>query len=124
MDTPTSKYKFSFGQQIHHKLFDYYGVIVAVDSCFKGDDKWYEMMARSRPPKDKPWYHILVDGAEHTTYVAERNLEPDETGQPILHPLIDALFGTGFNKQLDEATTLLFNQINESKTNYKRWVIL
>ena len=30
--------------------------------------------------------------------------------------IIDALFGTGFNKQLDEATTLLFNQINESKT--------
>ena len=30
--------------------------------------------------------------------------------------IIDALFGTGFNKQLDESTTLLFNQINKSKT--------
>ena len=70
----TSKYKFTFGQQVHHKLFDYYGVIVATDPCFKGDDQWYEIVARSRPPKEKPWYHVKkTDGME--TYVAERNLE-------------------------------------------------
>lgn len=78
MGRSTSKYKFSFGQQIHHKLFDYYGVIIAVDSCFKGDDRWYKMMAHSHPPKDKPWYHIQkLDGTR--TYVAERNLENDPT---------------------------------------------
>jgi heat shock protein HspQ len=34
------------------------------------------MMARSRPPKEKPWYHIQkTDGMQ--TYVAERNLEND-----------------------------------------------
>ena len=47
---------------------------------------------RSRPPKDKPWYHVLVDGAEHTTYVAERNLEPDESLEPIVHPLVPQFF--------------------------------
>ena len=74
MPDPTSKYKFTFGQQVHHKLFDYYGVIVAVDPCYKGDDQWYEIMARSRPPKENPWYHVKkTDGME--TYVAERNLE-------------------------------------------------
>ena len=74
MDTPVSKHKFSLGQQIHHKLFDYYGVIIAIDVCFKGDDQWYEMVARSRPPKEKPWYHVKkADGNQ--TYVAERNLE-------------------------------------------------
>ena len=26
------------------------------------------------------------------TYVAERNLEPDESGQPITHPLLDQFF--------------------------------
>ncbi len=78
MDSPISKNKFSFGQQIHHKLFNYYGVIVAIDSCFKGDDQWYDMMARSRPPKDKPWYHVQrIDGSQ--TYVSERNLEEDPT---------------------------------------------
>ena len=74
MPDSTSKCKFAFGQQIHNKLFDYYGVIVAVDSCYKGDDQWYEMVARSRPPIEKPWYHVKkTDGRQ--TYVAERNLE-------------------------------------------------
>ena len=78
MDTIPSKYKFLFGQQIHHKLFGYYGVIISVDPYFKGDDAWYEMMARSCPPKDKPWYHVQkIDGTR--TYVAERNLENDPT---------------------------------------------
>ena len=36
--------------------------------------------------------HLLVDGAVHTTYVAERNLEGDETGDPILHPALDVHF--------------------------------
>ena len=74
MSESKSKYKFAFGQQVHHKLFGYYGVIVAVDSCYKGEEHWYEMMARSHPPKEKPWYHVKKnDGMQ--TYVAERNLE-------------------------------------------------
>ena len=85
--------KYSLGQIIHHLRFDYRGVIVDVDATFQGTEAWYEQMARSQPPKDKPWYHVLVDGAEHTTYVAERHLEADQTGKPIFHPLIDALFG-------------------------------
>ena len=74
MPDSTSKCKFAFGQLIHHKLFDYCGVIVAIDPCYMGDDQWYEMVARSRPPKEKPWYHVKkTDGRQ--TYVAERNLE-------------------------------------------------
>jgi heat shock protein HspQ len=76
MNSPTKKYKFTFGQQIRHKLFSYSGVIIDVDSCFKGEDEWYEMMAKSRPPKEKPWYHVQkFNGMQ--TYVAERNLEND-----------------------------------------------
>ena len=52
----------------------------------------YEEMARSRPPKDRPWYHVLVDGAAHMTYVTEQNLEPDLTGDPITHPALDHYF--------------------------------
>ena len=74
MADSTSKCKFAFGQQIHHKLFDYHGVIVAVDPCYMGDDQWYEIVALSRPPKEKPWYHIKKTDGRHT-YVAERNLE-------------------------------------------------
>ena len=29
---------------------------------------------------------VLVHESGHRTYVAERNLEPDESGSPIAHP--------------------------------------
>lgn len=84
--------QFHIGQLVHHLLFDYRGVIFDVDRQFEGDDAWYDAMARSRPPRDKPWYHVLVHGADHTTYVAERNLDADDSSQPIDHPLVRKLF--------------------------------
>jgi heat shock protein HspQ len=87
-----SEAKFSIGQLIHHRAFDYRGVIVDVDPQFASSEEWYQKVALSRPPKDKPWYHILPDGAQHTTYVAERNLEPDETDDPIEHPQLSTFF--------------------------------
>lgn len=86
--------KYRVGQLVHHRLFDYRGVVFDVDPVFQGSEEWYEFMARSRPPKDRPWYHVLVHDAEHTTYVAERNLEPDTTAAPISHPAIDEVFKT------------------------------
>ena len=84
--------RFSIGQLVHHRLFDYRGVIFDADPVFQGTDEWYQAVAKSRPPKDQPWYHVLVDGAEHTTYVAERNLEPDLSEDAIEHPLVGRLF--------------------------------
>ena len=84
--------KFRVGELIHHKLFDYRGVVADVDATFDGTEEWYDTMARSHPPKDEPWYHVLVHGAEHATYVAERNLESDPTGEPIAHPVLDHFF--------------------------------
>ena len=89
--------KFSIGQVIHHRLFDYRGVIVDVDPVFSGTEEWYETVALSKPPKDRPWYHVLVDGASHQTYVAEKNLEPDVSGKPVNHPLIGEFF-KGFSE--------------------------
>ena len=85
--------RFSIGQPIHHRLFDYRGVIFNLDATFQGEDEWYDLVAKSRPPKDKPWYHVLVHGAVHTTYVSEQNLEPDLTGQPVEHPAMSYYFG-------------------------------
>lgn len=87
--------RFSIGQLVHHRLFGYRGVVYDVDPVFMGTEEWYEQVARSRPPKDQPWYHVLVHGADHTTYVAERNLEPDDSGEPIAHPALDMFF-SGF----------------------------
>ena len=76
----TTEAKFSVGQIIHHRMFDYRGVVIDVDPEFQGPEEWYDKMARSRAPKGKPWYHVLVDGSNIQTYVAEQNLEPDQSG--------------------------------------------
>lgn len=84
--------KYEPGQIIHHKRFGYRGVILAVDETFQGTDRWYQEVARSRPPKDRPWYHVLVHGSEAETYVAERHLELDDSIAPITHPLVEVFF--------------------------------
>ena len=84
--------RFAVGDLIQHKRFGYRGVIFDVDPQFAGSQQWYDTVARSRPPKDKPWYHVLVHGAVHTTYVAERHLEPDPQGGLVDHPLIERYF--------------------------------
>ena len=89
--------KFSIGQCVQHRLFDYRGVVVDVDAEFLGSDEWYDEVARSRPPKDEPWYHVLVHDADNETYVAERNLDPDQTYEPVNHPLLGEFF-SGFEQ--------------------------
>lgn len=87
-----SKARFTVGQLIVHKLFNYRGVIVDVDPVYQGTDEWYEQVALTRPPVDQPWYRVLVHNAFHETYVAERNLQPDETQNPVNHPLVNDYF--------------------------------
>ena len=82
----------SVGLVVRHRRFQYRGVIFDVDPVFSGSEEWYDAVARSRPPKDRPWYHVLVDEHEHTTYVAERHLEADPSGERIRHPLLSDLF--------------------------------
>lgn len=84
--------RFATGQLVRHRLFGYRGVVFDIDPVFSLTDEWYESVARSRPPKDEPWYHVLVHEATHTTYVAERNLEADSVSEPIFHPLVEQVF--------------------------------
>ncbi|KFI23457.1 heat shock protein HspQ [Nitrosococcus oceani] len=87
-----AKAKFAIGQIVRHKLFHYRGVVVDADPSFQGSPEWYEHMACSQPPKDRPWYHVLVNDADYETYVAERNLDLDGSGQPINHPAVEMFF--------------------------------
>ncbi|MBF0148084.1 MAG: heat shock protein HspQ [Magnetococcales bacterium] len=84
--------KFSIGQIIQHNLFDYRGVIVDIDPMYQKDDAWYDRMARTRPPRDQPWYQILVHESDSETYVAERNLSPDNSAEPVENPRLAAYF--------------------------------
>lgn len=87
-----SSARFAVGELVHHRLFDYRGVVADVDPEFSLSEEWYESVAKSRPPKDEPWYQVLVHGSTQTTYVAERHLERDESGEPVKHPLVWKLF--------------------------------
>ncbi len=82
---------FSIGEVVRHRMFDYCGVICDVDPVFMAASEWYEQVAKSRPPKDEPWYHVLVDGQPAQTYVAERNLERCESRR-VEHPLVELYF--------------------------------
>ena len=84
---------FSIGQIIQHKRFNYRGVIIDVDPIFLGTDAWYNDIADSKPPKDRPWYHVLVDNTDKITYVTEQNLSRSSNIDPIQHPQLDNFFG-------------------------------
>jgi len=84
--------RFGIGELVHHLKFDYRGVVVDVDAQYSGSPEWYETVARSRPPKDAPWYHVLVHDSDHMTYVAERHLEHDTSGEQINHPALGTFF--------------------------------
>lgn len=93
----STRTRFSVGEVIQHTKFGYRGVIVQVDPVFAGTEAWYDAVARSRPPKDQPWYHVLVDGHSHSTYVAERHLATDTSGVQIDHPDLGRFFDRFLN---------------------------
>ena len=84
--------QFAIGEVVHHRRFNYRGVIVDVDPRFQATQEWYDAVALSRPPKNKPWYHVLVHESTHSTYVSEQNMEPDDSLKPILHSMIRRFF--------------------------------
>jgi heat shock protein HspQ len=85
--------EFQIGQLVRHLRYDYRGVIIGVDPQCLADEDWY-LHNKTQPPRDQPWYHVLVHGADHTTYVAESNLEPDSSGEEVLHPLVRRIFAS------------------------------
>jgi heat shock protein HspQ len=86
------KAKFTVGQLVIHNLFNYRGVIADVDPGYQGTEEWYNQIALTRPPVDKPWYRVLVHNASYETYVAERNLDIDDSQTPINNPMVTEYF--------------------------------
>jgi heat shock protein HspQ len=83
--------RFAPGDVVRHVRYGYRGVVVAVDAHCKAPDAWYQNN-QTQPARGQPWYHVLVDGASHTTYPAEENLMPDASGEPVAHPLLKHFF--------------------------------
>ena len=89
------KAKFSIGDIVRHKHFDFRGVIYDVDFEFNNSEEWYESIPKDvRPKKDQPFYHLLAENDEITyeAYVSEQNLLTDDSEEPIKHPLINEIF--------------------------------
>ncbi len=84
--------KFELGQLVCHKRYGYRGVIVDRDPKCRADEKWYQSNM-TQPGKSQPWYHVLVDTTDQTTYAAEENLQADPSGQPVRHLLVGDFFG-------------------------------
>jgi heat shock protein HspQ len=87
----TCRAKFSPGNIVHHKRYDYRGVIVERDDQCAADATWYQNNM-TQPDCNQPWYHVLVHGTGSVTYVAQSNLEPDPSDEPIEHPYVPIFF--------------------------------
>src|SRR3954464_4038880 len=90
------KARFTIGEVVRHKMFDFRGVVFDVDPVFANSEEWYEAIPEAvRPSRDQPFYHLLAENAETTyvAYVSQQNLIPDESDEPVEHPDISNLFG-------------------------------
>ncbi len=88
---------FRLGQIVHHLRYGYRGVVVGYDPECKAADAWYALQIQGKgyePTRQQPWYHVLVDGSNGQTYVAQQNLEPGDSRRPVDHPLIYRYFAT------------------------------
>ena len=105
LSMPVNTAKFSIGDIVKHKHFNFRGVIYDVDFEFNNSEEWYESIPKDvRPRKDQPFYHLLAENNEITyeAYVSEQNLIVDNSKEPIRHPLVNEVFsekrGSGYYK--------------------------
>jgi len=96
MDAMDNKGNFHLGQVVEHKLYGYRGVVVDVDPQFTMSEEWYQEVAKSRPPRHKPWCRILVHNTSYEVYEAEENLRAEKEPGKINHPDLRQHF-SGYN---------------------------
>jgi heat shock protein HspQ len=82
---------FQPGQLVRHKRYGYRGVVVDYDLTCQASDEWYQSNQTQPEPK-QPWYHVLVDQSDATTYPAQSSLKIDGNTEPITHPLTEYFF--------------------------------
>jgi heat shock protein HspQ len=92
---PVATARFTIGEVVRHRLFDFRGVIFDVDPVFANSEEWYQAIPEEiRPAKDQPFYHLLAENADssYIAYVSQQNLLPDLAGEPVDHPAISGMF--------------------------------
>ena len=89
---------FEVGQLVKHRRYGYRGVVLAVDHVCAAPRDWYEGNL-TRPDRQQPWYHVIVDGRDTTTYPAQTSLMADNHDERILNPLVDMFFDAFVNRR-------------------------
>ena len=86
--------KFSIGETVRHRHFDFRGVIYDVDFEFNNSEEWYQSIPKDVRRKNQPFYHLLAESNDVTyeAYVSEQNLLLDKSKEPVKHPLIEEIF--------------------------------
>ena len=87
--------RFTIGDVVRHRIFDFRGVVFDVDPVFANSEDWYQSIPESvRPAKDQPFYHLFAENADssYIAYVSQQNLLSDVEHGPIGHPGINAVF--------------------------------
>ena len=91
-----SSAKFLIGQVVRHRFYSFRGIIFDVDPTFSNTEEWWQSIPEdARPKKDQPFYHLLAEAPSQPSYVAyvsQQNLLPDETDDPVSHPLVEEMF--------------------------------
>lgn len=89
--------KYSIGQVVKHRLFDFRGLIFDVDACFSNSEEWYLSIPQEiRPRRDQPFYHLFAENeqTEYVAYVSEQNLLLADNLAPLRHSEIQQMFVT------------------------------
>ena len=92
---PVSHARFSIGDVVKHRLFEFRGVVFDIDPVFANSDEWYDSIPEDvRPRRDQPFYHLLAENAEssYVAYVSQQNLVTDDSEEPVDHPAISGIF--------------------------------
>lgn len=87
--------KFQLGQIVKHRIYPFRGVIYDVDPEFNNTEEWYSSIPEDvRPRKEQPFYHLYAENEQtvYEAYVSEQNLLPDDSDEPLRHPMVKRLF--------------------------------
>jgi len=87
--------RFTIGDVVRHRLFDFRGVVFDIDPVFANSEEWYESIPKDmRPRRDQPFYHLLAENEDssYVAYVSQQNLMDDGEGGPVEHPSVSQLF--------------------------------
>lgn len=86
--------RFALGQTVFHRGFRYRGIVVDVEPPPVSAAAPLRTVIVGDAGRE-PWYHVLVDGADAATRVAERWLAADPTAAPVDHPDLHLWLTTG-----------------------------